>query len=309
MHDTIDAEWLVLIHHLPPKPDYFRVRIRRRLQQLGAIPVKNAVYVLPSSEQALEDFEWLAQEIRRDGGQAVVALARWLSGLKSEELVADFKSFSNRQYDEVATAAREAGGDPQARAGAISRLEQRLEQIVSRDRFGGERESVARSAIEELRRQQEAESEVARIEGAPSGAVWVTRQNVFVDRIASAWLILRFIDRGGRFRFVPPTGYSPSPGEIRFDMFEGEYGHEGEQCTFETLLTQFGLTQDSGLVALGELVHDLDLHDEKYGRPEAAGLLALLQGITARYSSDAERIEHGRRLFDQLYAHFTRLST
>jgi hypothetical protein len=92
-------------------------------------------------------------------------------------------------------------------------------------------------------------------------------------------------------------------------MFEGEYGHEGEQCTFETLLTQFGLTQDSGLVALGELVHDLDLHDEKYGRPEAAGLLALLQGITARYSSDAERIEHGRRLFDQLYAHFTRLST
>ena len=309
MDDTIDAEWLVLIHHLPPKPDYFRVRIRRRLQQLGAIPVKNAVYVLPRTDHAFEDFEWLAQEIRRDGGQAVVASAQWLSGLKSDELVSDFRAQSDRQYDEVATSAREAGADSPARAGTIERLEQRLDQIVARDHFGGKRESVARAAIEELRRQRAAEHEVAKVQGAPTGAIWVTRQNVFVDRIASAWLILRFIDREARFRFVPPTGYSPNPGEIRFDMFEGEYGHEGDRCTFETLLARFGFGRDSGLVALGELVHDLDLHDDKYSRPEAAGLLALLQGITARYSSDAERIEHGRRLFDQLYAHFTRLST
>src|SRR5688500_12262431 len=128
MHDTIDAEWLVLLHHLPPKPDYFRVRIRRRLQQLGAIPVKNAVYVLPSSEQALEDLEWLAQELRRDGGQGVVASARWLSGWKTEGLVSDFNTQGNRQFAEAATAAGETGGDPQARAGAIARLEQRLDQ-------------------------------------------------------------------------------------------------------------------------------------------------------------------------------------
>src|SRR5688572_14495909 len=102
MHDTIDAEWIILIHHLPPKPNYFRVRIRRRLQQLGALPVKNAVYVLPSSDQALEDFEWLAQEIRRDGGQAIVAAARWLAGLKNEDLIAEFRSQSDQRYDEVA---------------------------------------------------------------------------------------------------------------------------------------------------------------------------------------------------------------
>lgn len=297
----------MLIHHLPPKPDYFRVRIRRRLQQLGAVPVKNAVYVLPATEQGVEDFEWLAQEIRRDGGQAIVVAARLLSGLGDADLVAEFRAQSDQGYDDVVTGAREVGSDAEARAAAIVRLEQRLERVVARDQFGGERHAAARTAVEELRRQQAAESEVARIEGAPSGAVWVTRQNVFVDRIASAWLILRFIDRSARFRFAPASGYSPVPGEIRFDMFAGEYGHEGNRCTFETLLDRFGLSQDGGLRALGELVHDLDLHDEKYARPEGPGLLALLQGITARYASDAERIEQGRRLFDQLYAHFTRL--
>ncbi len=309
MDDTIELQWLMLLHHLPPKPDYFRVRIRRRLLQLGALPIKNSVYVLPESEQSLEDFEWLAQEIRRDGGEAVVIAARLVSGLKNEDLIARFRAQSDEAYAEVAASARDLAKDRTAGGAEITRIEQKLDQILARDRFVGERQTNALTAVEELRRQQAAEIEVARSEGAPSGGVWVTRQNVFVDRVASAWLILRFIDRTARFRFVPSTGYTPGPGEIRFDMFEGEYGHEGDRCTFETLLDRFGLAQDAGLRALGELVHDLDLHDEKYGRPEAAGLLALLQGITARYASDAERIEHGRRLFDQLYAHFTRLGS
>jgi hypothetical protein len=162
--------------------------------------------------------------------------------------------------------------------------------------------------LEELRRQDQAEATVARAPHRPSGATWVTRQNVFVDRIGSAWLILRFIDRSARFKFAPPSGYHPLEGELRFDMFEGEYGHVGDRCTFETLLNRFGLNDDAALVALAELVHDLDLHDDKFGRMEAPGLLALLQGIVARYASDAERIEHGRRLFDQLYTHFARLA-
>jgi hypothetical protein len=285
------------------------VRIRRRLQQLGAVAVKNAVYVLPAGEQMAEDFEWLAQEIRRDGGEAVVAAARFVSGLTDAELIDQFRAQSDEAYGELASAARDAAADPARRAQAIARLELRLEQIMGRDRFGGIRQADARAAVEELRRQESAETQVSLASSAPEGAIWVTRQNVFVDRIASAWLVTRFIDRSARFRFVPPTGHVPAAGEIRFDMFEGEYGHEGDRCTFETLLDRFGLTQDGGLRALGELVHDLDLHDEKYGRPEAAGLLALLQGIVTRYVSDAERIEHGRRLFDQLYAHFTRTGT
>lgn len=313
MNDSIDAEpraWLLLLHHLPPKPDYFRVRIRRRLLQLGAISLKNAAYLLPFAEQRREDFEWLAEEIRRDGGEAIVAETRFVSGVSSVEIMARFREQSDAAYAEVTSSARELAGAPgSARSEAVARLEQRLERIAEQDHFAAEGQSAARGALDEVRRQEEAATSVSHVTDRPSGATWVTRHGVFVDRIGSAWLIVRFIDLGARFKFVPASGYRPSAGEVRFDMFEGEYGHEGDHCTFETLLDRYGLRQNPGLTALAELVHDLDLHDEKFGRPEAPGLLALLQGIAARYSADAERVEHGRRLFDQLYTHFTRLAT
>ncbi|MGH7467060.1 MAG: chromate resistance protein ChrB domain-containing protein [Longimicrobiales bacterium] len=310
MVDSIESKWLLLLHHLPPKPDYFRVRIRRRILQLGAIGLKNAAYVLPLSDQAREDFEWLAQEIRRDGGEAIVAETKFLSGVTAAELAERFRALSDEAYGSVAASARELAGGERGPGllAAVARLEQRLESIAQRDHFDAYGRSGALGALEELRRQEEADVVVSRIPDRPSGATWVTRQNVFIDRMASAWLIVRFIDRSARFKFAAASGYSAAPGELRFDMFEGEYGHEGDRCTFETLLDRFGLVDNPGLVALAELVHDLDLHDEKYGRPEAPGLLALAQGVVARYASDAERVEHGRRLFDQLYAHFTRMA-
>src|SRR5687768_12887855 len=137
MNDSIDAKWLMLIHHLPPKPDYFRVRIRRRLQQIGALPVKNAVYVLPATEQATEDFEWLAQEIRRDGGQAIVVAARLLSGLADQDLQEEFRAISDRGYDYIVAAPHGLGSETAARAAAIAQLEQQLEKVAARDQFGG----------------------------------------------------------------------------------------------------------------------------------------------------------------------------
>ena len=108
----------------------------------------------------------------------------------------------------------------------------------------------------------------------------MTRQGVQVDRIASAWLIRRFIDPGARFKFVPGTGYRPQPGELRFDMFEGEFTHRGDRCTFEVLLAHAGL-DDPALGAIGEIIHDIDLKDGKYGREEAAGMRSLIAGIAA----------------------------
>jgi hypothetical protein len=295
------------MHHLPPKPDYFRVRVRRRLQQLGAIALKNAVYVLPNSEAAVEDFHWLAEEIRRDGGQVMVAEARFLVGVIDEELINQFNALRAESYRELVDEARLALALEPAVAGErVEALERRLVEVAGRDSFGAPERVIAESAIEEVRRQIAAVSNAATIVDRPSGATWVTRQNVFVDRIASAWLIRRFIDREGRFKFVPPVGYVHAAGEYRFDMFEGEYGHEGDRCTFETLVGRFDLGEDRGLRAIAEIVHDLDLKDAKFGRAEAAGVLALLQGIVGRYAADAERIEHGRRLFDQLYSHLSR---
>ena len=110
--------------------------------------------------------------------------------------------------------------------------------------------------------------------GRPSGAVWVTRQGVFIDRIASAWLIRRFIDPKARFKFVSARGYKPQPGELRFDMYHGEYTHEGERCTFEVLVQAFALS-DRSLKAIGEIVKDkkivigvIDHHTLQVERPD-----------------------------------------
>ncbi len=115
--------------------------------------------------------------------------------------------------------------------------------------------------------------------------VWVTRRNIFIDRIASGWLIRRFVNPDAVFRFVDPDSHSPGPDEIRFDMFNAEFTHEGDQCTFETMIRRLGL-KEPGLEALAEVVHDIDLKDAKYGRPEADGLFALLSGLAAVEPND-----------------------
>jgi hypothetical protein len=140
--------------------------------------------------------------------------------------------------------------------------------------------------------------------GTLKGRVWVTRQGVQIDRIASAWLIRRFIDQEARFKFVPGKGYSATPGELRFDMFEGEFTHRGDRCTFEVLLAIAGL-DDPALVAIGEIIHDIDLKDGKYGREEAAGIRTLIAGIASSHNDDEQRLARGGAVLDDLHHYFT----
>jgi hypothetical protein len=238
------SRWLLLIHQLPPKPDYLRVKLRRRLQRLGAAPIKNTVYVLPATEESYEDFTWLVREIEADGGSAVLCEASFVDGITDEEVEAMLK-----------THAVDATAEPP---------------------------------------RSEAERVVP-------GRTWVTREGVHVDRIASAWLIRRFIDPKATFKFVSSRGYVPRAGELRFDMFKAEYTHEGDRCTFETLLRRFGLA-DRALAALGEIVHDIDCKDERFGRPETHGVATLVRGIVENNETDADRIKRGEAVFDDLYA-------
>ena len=132
---------------------------------------------------------------------------------------------------------------------------------------------------------------------------WVTRKQIRVNRVATAWLIRRFIDPEARFKFVPARGHRPDPGELRFDMFDGEYTHEGDRCTFETLVAKFAI-RDRAVQRIAEIVHDIDLKDEKFGRPEAAGIRQLLEGILATHSADEQRFDRGFALLDDLYRSF-----
>ena len=139
------------------------------------------------------------------------------------------------------------------------------------------------------------------------GRTWVTRKGIHVDRIASAWLVRRFLDPEARFKFVASKGYVPEPGELRFDMFEAEFTHEGDLCTFEVLVERFGL-HDAGLRAVAEIIHDIDLKDAKFARAEKPGVERLVGGIALTQKEDEARLSRGAALFDDLYESFTAAS-
>ena len=313
-HETSESvRWLLLIHQLPAKPAYARVKIWRRLKGLGAVTVKNSVYALPANAETKEDFAWLVREIAELGGEAFVCEARLVDGLGDGEVEALFCAARDEDYAEVAAAARELAdgntGDTE-RAGPVARLRKQLDEIVAIDFFGAEGREPAQGLVSGLEAGlQEKEGDVTATETKATpdplkNRVWVTRQSVQVDRIASAWLIRRFVDPAARFKFVPGSGYVAQPGELRFDMFEGEFTHRGERCTFEVLLAETGL-DDPALDAIAEIIHDIDLKDGKYGREEAAGVRSLIAGIAASSPDDEQRLARGAVLLDDLYSSFT----
>ena len=300
--------WLLLIHQLPPKPDYLRVKVRRRLQALGSVALKSTVYVLPHRVETVEDFEWLRREIESDGGEATIVAAALVAGVTDAELEALFRSEPEVRYAEITRVARAAAAstDTVATRAEAARLRRRLEDAAKTDFFGAPGRDAAEDAVAHLERQAAGDAPRPRTTVADArgmrGRTWVTREGVFVDRIASAWLIRRFIDPEATFRFVPGKSYRPKAGELRFDMFEGEYTHEGDRCTFETLLDRFELAGDPALRAIGEIVHDIDLKDDRFGRPETTGVAAVLAGIARANAQDEERLRYGAPIFDGLYA-------
>jgi hypothetical protein len=316
--------WLMLIHQLPAKPAYLRVKIWRRLQVLGAILVKNSVYALPASAEAQEDLEWLLREIQDGGGQGMICEARLVDGMTDQEVRALFDAARDADYEEIANEARELSNglanEPAAQIVAASKaklaaLRTRLASVNAIDFFGANgRETVdgllaaLESRVEEL--DAPAEQDAVPVSAIPlanlADRTWVTRTGVHVDRIGSAWLIRRFIDPTARFKFVPAKGYTPDDGELRFDMFEAEFTHEGDRCTFEVLVDRAGLQKDRALAAIAEIVHDIDLKDAKFGRPEAEGIRTLIAGICSGTGNDEERLARGATLFEDLYRSFAR---
>jgi hypothetical protein len=319
MHDsTVTHAWLVLTHHLPTEPAYFRVKVRRRLERIGAVPLKSSVYVLPSSDDALEDFQWLFQEIERDGGEATLAEARFRDGVTDARLVERFREAREADFRELADAARSFVGEAEGASPAdgartpetrVRRLTRRLEEVMAIDFFEADGRASAEQAVEEARRLATGDprrpdpAHAGVPEPLGTGRTWVTRRGVKVDRMASAWLIRRFVDPDARFRFVPPDGHDHREGELRFDMLEGEFTHEGDQCTFETLLARRRL-DDRALDALAEIVHDIDCKDDRFGRAETPGVASLLDGIVRTVADDEVRLQRGAALLDELYAHF-----
>jgi hypothetical protein len=312
-----DTRWLLLIHQLPAKPAYARVKVWRRLQALGAVTVKGSVYALPANAETQEDFAWLAKEIVEAGGEAMICEAALVEGLSDHEMQGLFDQARDEDYAKIAAEAREIATRQSEEASdreladvasQVARLRKQLDAVVAIDFFGANGRLAAQGLVEGLEANLQKEDAMPTAEPAPAPGVlsnrtWVTRKGVQVDRIASAWLIRRFIDTAARFKFVPSSGYHPEPGELRFDMFEGEFTHRGDRCTFEVLLGHAGLA-DAALTAIGEIVHDIDLKDDKYGRAETAGVKSLIAGIATPGADDEQRLARGAVLLDGLYDSF-----
>jgi hypothetical protein len=315
------SAWLLLAHQLPPKPAYFRVKIWRRLQDLGSVAIKASLYALPSNTETREDFQWLLREIQEGGGEATLFEARLVDGLTDQEVRALFDTARDADYDALAVEARSlaeaVAANPEQWRGRIpelrsllAKLRRRLAEVVAIDFFGANGRDAVEGLLSGIERrlaetteEQDREETMPAEQEKPRGQTWVTRRGVHVDRIASAWLIRRFIDPEARFKFVSDKGYLPEPGEIRFDMFEAEYTHEGDHCTFEVLLARLCLPEPA-LQAIAEIVHDIDLKDGKFGREEAAGIKTLIAGIAAATDDDSRRLERGATVFEDLYKYF-----
>ena len=317
------ARWLLLIHQIPPKPEYLRVKIWRRMQRIGAVAVKNSVYALPKNEEALEDFQWVLREIVEGGGEGSICVAGFVDGLGDADVEAMFRAARDADYSAIAEEARKLGAalpvpgrklDPSTRGRLetdVTRLRRRLSEVAALDFFDALSRQTAEGLVASLEARLNPDETTETGPGPGEGQyrcrVWVTRKGIHVDRMASAWLIRRFIDPEGSFKFVSARGYQPQKGELRFDMFEAEFTHEGDRCTFEVLLQRIKLT-DTALRPIAEIIHDIDLKDGKFGRPETPGIERLITGICTAHKEDEVRLARAAAMFDDLYGSFSRRS-
>jgi hypothetical protein len=308
-----EQRWLVFVHQLPARPSNARVKTWRRLQQIGAVPVRNGVYVLPNTAQTVEDFEWLRGEVVALGGQANIFQASSISGLEEQQIIKQFQLARaldfKRLKKQIEALRRELAGRPFPSSGKalheLRTLRERLEGLQRIDFFQAPGRSVVEGKLRSIdggRRKQHRhlENSAGRLHRRDyQHRTWITRPRPGVDRFASAWLIRRFIDGSARFVF----GSSPEkhPDAIPFDMYQsGGFKHEGEQCTFEVLVERFGVA-DVAVRAIGEIVHDLDLKAERFQSPHAPTIGALVEGLRASIADDDRLLDRGIGLFEALY--------
>jgi len=308
--------WIVFSYSLPAKAHSSpRVALWRRLRRLGAISPKGGIYVLPAREECLEAFQWLAEEVNQAKGEALVMRVEQFEGISDADLMERFRQARAEDYAalEAQAATLEAQLDPGLKAEERSRLRDMLERLrrqrseVARiDFFDAPEGDLLTSRLGRIAQALSTdESSTAAVTPAALEAYrdvrWVTRPRPHVDRLSCIWLIRRFINPSAVIRYAT----TPEPNEVAFDMRQGTFEHRGNLCTFETMVAAFGL-DDQSLRTMGEIIHEIDLRDDRYRHPETAGVDAVLKGWLLAGLSDRELESHGVALFEGLYSALAR---
>jgi hypothetical protein len=300
--------WLLLLFRLPATHRAERVAVWRKLKKCGAIQIQTSTYVLPDDPARYESFQWLAQQIRDFGGDATLARTQEIEGMSNERLIALFNRARDEEYGAIKKLlqgflARGKKIEPEVKAAELERLTRQFRAIREIDFF----QSSRGQDIQMLLRRTEGtrKTVLPRLEAKNyRGKTWLTRPRPEIDRVGSAWLIRRFIDRRAKLVFAATV---PSNREIiPFDMLDVEFSHHGDRCTFETLIRRFGI-EDKAVRKIGEMIHDADLEDEKFQRPECIGIDRVLKGWAKSGMSDDQILLRGFDCFDGLYSFLQRL--
>jgi len=301
------TSWLLLLYSLPTRQKTERVAVWRRLKKIGAIQIKTSTYLLPDNPPQYEHFQWLAQQIKDFGGDATLARVQEIEGLSNEKLIALFNRARDEEYSTIKKAlhglhARGKKTPPERNATELERLTRQFRAIREIDFF----QSPRGQDVQMLLRRAEGSPKRALPRLAPKnyrGKTWLTRPRPEIDRVGSAWLIRRFIDSRAKFVFAATV---PSNREIiPFDMVDAEFSHHGDNCTFETLIRRFGI-EDKAVRKIAEMIHDTDLEDEKFQRPECIGIDRVLKGWAREGLPDHEILRRGFDCFDALYSFLQR---
>jgi len=296
------SPWLLLVFTLPSSKASQRVGIWRKLQKIGSIPLHKAGYVLPNTAENLERFEWLAAEIESFDGEASVLVIESIDDTPPRTLEEQFRQARAGDYAGLIEEVSKLKATAKGASAQLPRLRRRYEEVAAIDFFGSPFRRQAEEALKlaEEPRVRSGKHQTAKADkGIYQGRTWLTRPRPGIDRVSSAWLILGFIDPGAKFAF----GSDPvlQPDAVPFDMFQaGGFGHEGDQCTFETLCAAFDVT-DSTVLLLAQAIHDADLEDNKFGRPEGHTMNQILKGWARQDIADEELLRRGIDLIAGLY--------
>jgi len=302
------TSWLLLLYSLPTGKKTERVAIWRRLKKMGAVQIKTSTYLLPDETAQYEQFQWLAQQIRDYGGDSTLVRANEIEGLTRENLIGIFNNARAKDYVELRKSlqgfiARRKRADAEEAAAELERVTRQFREIRAVDFFDSPRghdvAMLLRRAEGPRRSRQLEKLDVRQYQGK----TWLTRPRPEIDRVGSAWLISKFIDRKPKFVFAPKADAVPDA--IPFDMLDAQFSHHGNYCTFETLTKRFAIS-DKSVAKIGEMIHDADLDDARFQRVEAVGIDRVLKGWAKEGLPDEEILRRGFECFDALYSFLQR---
>jgi hypothetical protein len=311
------SAWLLFVLTLQGQQPAARMRVWRALKALGAAVLRDGVYLLPNRAEFLTELQMQAEAVVRSAGSAQILEV----DARDQTQEVEFRRLFDRtaDYQEVLRQIRrlreQIAPDEAAEMSArLIRVRRDFEAIVAQDFFPGEAANQTRRALEELTAAinrvtspDEPHTAIGRVQrldaSAYVGRTWATRQRPWADRLASAWLIRRFIDPRARFVWLKSPKDCPKRA-LGFDFDGAAFTHIGGKVSFEVLMESFGLESDPGLRRVGALIHYLDVGGIPV--PEAAGVEAVLRGAQSAFADDDALLDEAARVFELIYISYSR---